>query len=95
MLSRVIILILKVYHVDYQLKYYTLLCPLYDLRSYGICLLASWALVCRGEYEGGDNEEDSQSDDITLEITHLEFTDRQQWTVSVKNKRIWKEDSVM
>lgn len=43
---------------------------------------------------GGDNEDDSQSDDITWEITHLEFTDRQQRTVLVKNKRIWKEDSV-
>ena len=76
MLFRVIRLILKVYHVDYQLKYYTLLCPLYDLHSYGVCLPASWAPVCRGECDGGDNEEDSHSDDITLEITHVEFTDR-------------------
>lgn len=89
MLFRVIILILKVYHVDYQLKYYTLLCPVYDLRSYRVCLLASWAPMCRGECDGGSKEEDSQSDDITLAITHVELTDRQQWIVSVKNRRKW------
>lgn len=87
MLLRVIILILKVYHVDYQLKYYTLLWPLCDLHSYGVCLLASWALVCREECDGGDNEEDSQSCNITFEITHLKFTAVHQWTVWCQKRK--------
>lgn len=45
--------------------------------------------LCAEESVMGDNEEDSHSDDITLEITHVEFTERQQWTVAVKNKRKW------
>lgn len=48
----------KVYHIDYQPKYYTALCPLCDLHSYGVSLLASPALVCREECDGEANKED-------------------------------------